>query len=226
MLSDESFQFSQLLEAPINDAAEPAPEFIEVWQVTRRSGVRGDTIRKAAQRGTLGASWLDGWRSLRFMMLMSPRWLFLVPGLLMALAGAVVCAALLPGPLHFSWIGFDTTTMLVGAMMLLLGFQVIIYAFFSRLFAVSEGLLPPDPLLNKVFRYVTLETGIIAGSTAALGGLLLLIYATVLWGKRGFGAFDYSQSQRIVIPAVTAIVLGMQVIFSSFFLSVLGLRRR
>ena len=160
------------------------------------------------------------------MMLMSPRWLFLVPGLLMALAGAVVCAALLPGPLHFSRIGFDTTTMLVGAMMLLLGFQVIVYAFFSRLFAVSEGLLPPDPLLNKVFRYVTLETGIIAGSTAALGGLLLLIYATVLWGKRGFGAFDYSQSQRIVIPAVTAIVLGMQVIFSSFFLSVLGLRRR
>ena len=171
-------------------------------------------------------SWRDGWRSLRFMMLMSPRWLFLVPGLLLALAGAIVCAALLPGPLHFSWIGFDTTTMLVGAMMLLLGFQVIVYAFFSRLFAVSEGLLPPDPLLNRIFRYVTLETGIIAGSTAALGGLLLLIYATVLWSERGFGAFDYSQSQRIVIPAVTAIILGVQIVFSSFFLSMLGLRRR
>jgi glycosyltransferase involved in cell wall biosynthesis len=171
-------------------------------------------------------SWRDGWRHLRFMMLMSPRWLFLVPGLLLVVAGAVVCAALLPGPLHFSWIGFDTSTMLVGAMMLLLGFQVIVYAFFSRLFAVSEGLLPPDPLLNKIFRYVTLETGIIAGSTAALGGLLLLIYATVLWGQHGFGPIDYSKSQRIVIPAVTAIIVGVQIVFSSFFLSMLGLRRR
>jgi glycosyltransferase involved in cell wall biosynthesis len=171
-------------------------------------------------------SWRDGWRHLRFMMLMSPRWLFLMPGFALFLAGAVVCGVLIPGPVFVGHIGFDTSTMLVGAMALLLGFQVVIYALFSRAFAVSEGLLKPDPLMVRLFGIVTLESGIAAGAAFALGGVALLARATLIWRAHGFGPLDYSKSQRIVIPAVTAIVLGMQIIFSSFFLSVLGLRRR
>ena len=170
-------------------------------------------------------SWHDGWRSLRFMMLMSPRWLFLVPGFLLALAGAIVCAALLPGPLHFSWIGFDTTTMLVGAMMLLLGFQVIIYAFFSRLFAVSEGLLPPDPLLNKIFRYVTLEVGLATGSLMVVIGFVGLVLAVASWRSVGFGNLDPSLTMREVIPAVVLLALGTQTVFASFFISILSIDR-
>jgi glycosyltransferase involved in cell wall biosynthesis len=171
-------------------------------------------------------SWRDGWRHLRFMLLMSPRWLFLAPGFAMFLLGGLVCAILLPRPFYIGRVGFDTSTMLVGAMMLILGFQVVIYALFSRIFAVTEGLLKPDPRMDRLFHYITLETGLIAGTTTALGGLALLVYATILWGRQGFGPIDYSRSQRIIIPAVTAIILGIQIGFSSFFLSILGLRRR
>ena len=171
-------------------------------------------------------SWRDGWRSVRFFLLYSPRWLFLVPGILLFLAGGIACAALLPAPVHFGSMGFDTTTMLVAAMVLLLGYQLIIYAVFTRLFAITEKLLRPDKLTTKFFSVVSLEGGIAAGSVLLIGGLALLIYAVHLWQLRAFGAFDYSQSQRIVIPAVTAIILGVQTIFASFFLSILGLARR
>jgi glycosyltransferase involved in cell wall biosynthesis len=171
-------------------------------------------------------SWRDGWRHLRFMLLMSPRWLFLVPGFAMFFLGGLVCVVLLPGPFFVGRTGLDTSTMLVGAMTLILGFQVIIYALFSRIFAVTIGLLKPDRRMEQAYKYITLETGIVAGATSAIGGLALLAWATLMWARQGFGPLDYSRSQRIVIPAVTAIILGMQIIFSSFFLSVLGLRRR
>jgi hypothetical protein len=122
--------------------------------------------------------------------------------------------------------GFDTTTMLVAAMVLILGYQLIIYAVFTRLFAITEKLLRPDRLTTIFFTRITLEGGIAAGSSLLVGGLALLIYAVHLWQVRGFGAFDYSESQRLVIPAVTAIILGVQTIFASFFLSILGLARR
>jgi hypothetical protein len=171
-------------------------------------------------------SWRDGWRSVRFFLLYSPRWLFLVPGILLFAAGGAACAALLPGPVHVGSMGFDTTTMLVAAMVLILGYQLIIYAVFTRLFAITEKLLRPDKLTAIFFTRITLEGGIAAGSFLLIGGLALLIYAVHLWQLHGFGAFNYSESQRLVIPAVTAIILGVQTIFASFFLSILGLARR
>ena len=171
-------------------------------------------------------SWRDGWRSVRFFLLYSPRWLFLVPGIFLFLSGGAACAALLPGPLHIGSMGFDTTTMLVAAMVLILGFQLIIYAVFTRLFAITEKLLRSDWLTDRLFSVITLEGGIAAGSILLIGGLALLGYAVHLWQLRSFGAFDYSESQRLVIPAVTTIILGVQTIFASFFLSILGLARR
>jgi hypothetical protein len=171
-------------------------------------------------------SWRDGWRHLRFLLLYSPRWLFLIPGMILFIAGGAACAALLPGPVVFSWIGFDTSTMLVAAMVMILGFQLIVYAIFTRLFAITEKLLPSDPLTDRLFSVITLEGGIAAGSVMLIGGLALLIFAVRIWQLHGFGPLDYSESQRLVIPAVTTIILGAQTIFASFFLSILGLSRR
>jgi len=171
-------------------------------------------------------TWGDGWRSIRFMMLMSPRWLFLAPGTALLLFGAIAAGMLALGPVHIGRAGFDTSTLLVACMVLTLGMQIVIYALFSRMFAVTERLLPPDELLGRVTRVVTLEGGLLAGLALTVGGLALLIYATLAWRAQGFAALDYATNQRIVIPAVTAIVVGIQIIFSSFFLSILGLSRR
>lgn len=171
-------------------------------------------------------TWADGWRSIRFMMLMSPRWLFLAPGTALFAFGILASGALLAGPVHIGRAGFDTSTLLVACMVLTLGFQIIVYALFSRMFAITERLLPEDPMLGRITRHITLESGLIAGTVLTLGGLALLVYATALWRNEGFAALDYSSNQRIVIPAVTAILLGIQIIFSSFFLSILGLSRR
>jgi hypothetical protein len=171
-------------------------------------------------------TWGDGWRSIRFMMLMSPRWLFLAPGTLLLLLGLFAAVPLSLGPVHIGRAGFDTSTLLVACMVLTLGLQIIIYAFFSRMFAVTERLLPPDELLGRLTRWVTLEGGLVVGLALTLGGLGLLLYATLIWRQQGFAALDYSTNQRMVIPAVTAIIVGIQIIFSSFFLSILGLSRR
>jgi len=171
-------------------------------------------------------SWRDGWRTLRFMLLFSPRWLFLVPGALMFFCGGLAMAALLPGPLYVGKIGFDTSTMLVAAMTMMVGFQVVIYAVFSRAWAITVKLLKPDRATERALRVVTLERGIVVGLIIATVGFGLIVNATLFWRAHGWGPLDYSQSQRILIPGVTALILGIQIIFSSFFLSVLGLARR
>jgi len=171
-------------------------------------------------------SWRDGWRHLRFMLLFSPRWLFLVPGSVLALFGAVAGGALLFGPVQVGAVGFDTNTLLVCAMAVLLGFKLMVLAIFSKAFAISEGLLPPDPSFGRLFRAATLEMGFVIGLSVVLVGLGLLGWGLVYWERRGFGPLSYPGSLRLVIPGVTALTLGVEIIFSSFFLSVLGLRGR
>ena len=171
-------------------------------------------------------SWRDGWRSLRFLLLYSPRWLFLYPGTASMIAGALIGARLLLGPQVIEGISFDVHTLLYSAVAIMVGYQSIIFAFFTKLFAISEGLLPEDPRLTKLFKYVTLESGLVAGVAMILGGLAASLYAVSLWKARFFGPLDPFHTLRIVIPAATLIVIGSQTVLSSFFLSVLGLRRR
>jgi len=171
-------------------------------------------------------TWQDGWRYLRFLLLYSPRWLFLYPGALLMLAGIIVGAWLLPAPRTVGRVTFDVHTLVYAAMSILVGFQAITFAVFTKVFAISEGLLPEDPRLNKVFRWITLEVGLIVGGIVALIGIVGSIYALGIWGERSFGSLDPFQMLRTVIPAVTCLTLGCQIIFSSFFLSVLGLRRK
>ncbi len=171
-------------------------------------------------------TWRDGWRHLRFLLLYSPRWLFLYPGAFLMLAGVVVGAWLIPGPRRIGSVGFDVHTLLYAAGAIIIGFQSVVFAFFTKIFAISEGLLPEDPRLTKAFKYITLETGLAAGSLLVVAGLGGSVYAFLHWSLGSFGPLDTTRTLRIVIPSLTALMLGSEVILSSFFLSVLGMGRR
>jgi hypothetical protein len=171
-------------------------------------------------------SWRDGWRHLRFLLLYSPRWLFLYPGLFLILGGAVVFGWLLLGPRVIEGVTFDVHTLLYSGMAIIIGYQTVIFAIFTKVFAITEGLLPEDPRLAAMFRHVKLETGIVAGSLLLLAGFGLSVYALRFWSATDFGPLDPSGTLRLVIPAATLITLGLQTVLSSFFLSILGLKRR
>ena len=170
-------------------------------------------------------SWRDGWRHLRFLLLYSPRWLFLYPGLLLMLIGTGVSGWLLVGPRVVDGITLDVHTFLYAAMAIVMGYQTVIFAIFTKVFAITEGLLPEDPRLKTLFRYIRLETGILAGALLLATGIGLSMYALSFWSSTSFGPLDPSRTLRLVIPAVTAIALGLQTVLSSFFLSILGLER-
>jgi hypothetical protein len=171
-------------------------------------------------------TWLDGWRTLRFMLLYSPRWLFFYPGALLMFAGLGTALWLLPGPRVVGGVALDAHTLLYAAMAVLIGFQAICFAVFARTFAITEHLLPDDVLLKRFFRVFTLEKGLAIGASFVLGGLAGSIYAVYAWSMRGFGNLDFSSTLRVVIPSATAITLGFQIILSSFLVSLLGLARR
>jgi hypothetical protein len=170
--------------------------------------------------------WRDGWRHLRFLLLYSPRWLFLLPGLGLMLAGAAVFAAVLPGPLRIFSATLDIHTLLAGAGFIVIGYQAVVFGMLTKVFAITEGLLPEDPQLSRLFRHVTLETGLVAGVILAAAGVGGCVTALWLWRDAGFGMLQATRTMRLFIPAVTACILGSQTVMASFFLSILGLRRR
>jgi glycosyltransferase involved in cell wall biosynthesis len=171
-------------------------------------------------------SWRDGWRHLRFLLLYSPRWLFFYPGALLMLVGLAVGLWLLPGPRAVGSITLDVHTLLYAAAAVLVGFQAVNFAVFTKIFGVTSGLLPPDAKLEKAFKYVTLESGLVTGVALFLTGLGLSIFAVSDWGAHSFGALDPTKILRLVIPAVSAMMLGSEIVLSSFFLSVLSLTKR
>jgi glycosyltransferase involved in cell wall biosynthesis len=171
-------------------------------------------------------SWRDGWRHLRFLLLYSPRWLFLYPGSFLMLMGLLVGLWLLPSPRTLGDVTFDVHTLLYAAMGMVIGFQAILFAVFTKIFAISEGLLPEDLRLNKMFEHITLEVGLTVGAILVGIGLAGSVFALSDWGMLSFGPLNPSRTLRVVIPSITSLVLGCQILLSSFFLSVLGLRRR
>ena len=168
--------------------------------------------------------WRDGWRHLRFMLLFSPRWLFTWPGLALLLLGVTLAVPLCFGPVHIGRVQFDTNTLLVAGMMTIVGFQVIFFGLFTKLYCVARGLLPDNPQLRRVLALFSLERGIVAGLIIAAAGLGFLAAAILKWRAAGFGIISYPESLRLVIPAVTCMMLGVQTLFSSFFLSILELK--
>jgi len=167
----------------------------------------------------------DGWRHLRFLLLYSPRWLFLYPGLLLILLGLIGYGVALPGLTLFG-LNFDVHTLLFASLFIFVGFQSVLFAILAKSFAIGEGLLPEDPRIMRFYQLVPLETGLMIGTAALLAGGVLLLQSVNQWRAAGFGPLDYARTMRWVIPGMTLFTLGFQTIMSSFFASILGMRRR
>jgi hypothetical protein len=170
--------------------------------------------------------WRDGWRHMTFLLLYCPRWLFFLPGSCLMSAGIILMIWLLPGPRRIGGLGLDIHTLVYAAMAILIGFQAIVFAAFTKVFAISEGLLPRDKRFDKMFQYINLEVGLTIGAVMIAMGWAGTVAAVLKWQRQGFGALSPSQTMRMILPAVTALTVGCQTVLSSFFLSVLGLRRR
>jgi glycosyltransferase involved in cell wall biosynthesis len=171
--------------------------------------------------------WRDGWRHLRFMLLYSPRWLFLYPGAALCILGLVIGAVLLGGPVFITRnVVLDVHTLLVAFAAVLLGFQAVAFFVCARAYALNEGLLPADPLTERAFQYLKLENGLAVGALLFLMGLFGIGYTVAVWYQTGFGVLDTQQTLRSAIPGVTGMCLGGQIVLLSFLLSFIGLRRR
>ena len=171
-------------------------------------------------------TWRDGWRHLRFMLLYSPRWLFLYPGLLMMVGGIAVAAWLLPQPRMVHGVTFDVHTLLYAMVAILIGFQAVTFSVFTKVYGMTHGLLPLDPWTERLFQVITLEAGLAVGAALIVVGTGSSIYAVHVWGTHNFGPLDTRVMLRTVVPSVTALTLGCQIVLSSFFLSILGLARK
>ena len=171
-------------------------------------------------------SWRDGWRICASSSIYSPRWLFLYPGISLMSIGLLIMILLSPKPLTLGGITFDIHTMLYASAAIILGFQMIAFAIFSKVFAVNPKLLPKDSRIDFIKRKPVLEIGIGLGFILFLCGITGSVLAVNLWEAVSFGPLIPSAIMRVVIPSVTALILGIQLILSSFFIAILGLSRR
>jgi glycosyltransferase involved in cell wall biosynthesis len=172
-------------------------------------------------------TWRDGWRSIRLLLLYSPKWLFLYPGLALLAVGVAGMAWLVPGQRSVGSVTFDVSTLLYFSLAVIVGLQSVYFFLTARWFGITEGLLPDDPRIRRLLEgRGRLELGLAAGMLLLGIGLGLSVYALATWNEAGFGRLDYPDTLRIIIPGATLIACGMQTALSALFLSVLGLRRR
>jgi glycosyltransferase involved in cell wall biosynthesis len=172
-------------------------------------------------------TWRDGWRSIRLLLLYSPKWLFLYPGLALLAVGVAGMAWLVPGQRSVGSVTFDVSTLLYFSLAVIVGLQSVYFFLTARWFGITEGLLPDDPRIRRLLEgRGRLELGLAAGMLLLSIGLGLSVYALATWNEAGFGRLDYPDTLRIIIPGATLIACGMQTALSALFLSVLGLRRR
>jgi glycosyltransferase involved in cell wall biosynthesis len=167
----------------------------------------------------------DGWRTLRFFLLSSPRWLFLVPAIGLLAAGFTGFALAMPGS-RVLGASLDAHTLLVSSLAILLGFNTLAFAVAARVFAAAEGILPEDRRLERLGRWIRLEHGIVAGLALCAAGCVLILVIVNDWRLRGFGDLDYARTMRWVIPGTLLVALGFQTILSAFLVSLLRMRRR
>jgi glycosyltransferase involved in cell wall biosynthesis len=170
-------------------------------------------------------TWRDGWRTLRFFLLYSPRWLFFYPGLVLMVLGVALSALVLPGAVDVFGARLDVHTLLYAGAAIVVGFQGVMFAALARVYAASEGFLPETSLVQSARRAFSLERGLLIGGTLVIAAVVLTVITVVRWDQSSFHHLDYPNSLRLAIPAAVALMLGVQVMFSSFFMSVLGIKR-
>jgi glycosyltransferase involved in cell wall biosynthesis len=172
-------------------------------------------------------TWRDGWRSIRLLLLYSPKWLFLYPGLVLLVLGIAGMVWLIPGQRSIGSVTFDVSTLLYFALAVVVGLQAVYFFLTARWFGITEGLLPDDRRIRRLLEGPgRLELGLVAGVVLTAAGIGLSLYALATWNEAGFGRLNYPDTLRIAIPGATLIACGMQTALSALFLSVLGLRRR
>ena len=172
-------------------------------------------------------TWRDGWRSIRLLLLYSPKWLFLYPGLLLLAVGLAGMAWLIPDERSIGGVGFDVSTLLYFALAVIVGLQAVYFFLTARWFGISEGLLPEDPMIRRIVgRPRRVEWALLIGLLLVVSGFGLSLYAVATWNEAGFGRLDYPDTLRIVIPGATLIACGMQTVLSALFLGVIRLRHQ
>jgi glycosyltransferase involved in cell wall biosynthesis len=169
-------------------------------------------------------SWRDGWRHLRFLLLFSPSWLFLYPGLALLILGLWGMIWLLPAPRHLGGVTLDIHSLLYSAAAMLVGAQSVLFWLFAQQYSMREGMLPDDPAFRELIGRLSLEKGLISGALLLVAGVVLGVAALGGWGLGGFGNLAPEQTMRLTIPSATLILLGFQIAYGSFFISVLDIR--
>jgi hypothetical protein len=168
-------------------------------------------------------SWRDGWRHLRFMLLFSPKWLLLYPGLVILVTSVGFFIRLLFGPITLQGVNFDLNTLDICSLLVQFGYQMILLAGFVRIFAYTRGFLPHDHILSRAFSFFTLEKGLLSGLAIILAGLGLISLALLDWAKAGFGNLDPLADTRPLIAGRTLVSLGLQTLIFSLVFSYLGI---
>jgi glycosyltransferase involved in cell wall biosynthesis len=169
-------------------------------------------------------SWRDGWRHLRFLLLFSPKWLFLYPGLFLFISGLLFSAWLLPGPRQVGAITFDIHSLLYAAMAIVVGVQSIQFWAFANAHGMHEGILPPNAALHRLLGVATVERGLITAAILLVIGLVLGVLAVSNWSNVAFGLLDPTLTMRLAIPSAVCIVLAFEIAYGAFVLNVLGIR--
>ena len=170
-------------------------------------------------------TWRDGWRHLRFLLLYSPKWLFFYPGAFLMIFGLITSIFLINNPITLGTTTFDVHTLLFTSSFLLIGFQFLLFYGLTKIYTVENGLLPKSKKYDKQFKVINLEKGLIGGVLLILTGVILSFLAYQNWQDLNFGNITNSNVLRIVIPAVTCMLLGVQIILFSLFFSILGLKK-
>lgn len=171
-------------------------------------------------------SWHDGWRHLRFLLLFAPRWLFVYPGLVAFLLGALAVGVLAFGSLQIGAVGFDVTTMVYASALCVIGYQSLLFFWLTKLFATQEGFLPASKRYRSVVARWSAERGLITGLALFLLGVVVGVIQVIRWGSLDFGPQDAAEVVRIAIPSSLGIILGFQTMMMSFFSGVLTIPRR
>jgi hypothetical protein len=171
-------------------------------------------------------SFRDGWRHLRFMMTLSPRFTLGIPGAVMAAAGLALLLLVATGPVRIRGVELDIHTMLGGSLLLLVGYQTMTTAIAARIYALEEEIGPPAPWMQRALRIFTLERGLLAGATLVLAGLGLVGFVAWSWVASGFGDLELRETLRPMVGGITLVALGIQTLLMSFVYSMLGIKRR
>jgi Glycosyl transferase family 2 len=170
-------------------------------------------------------SWRDGWRHLRFLLLFSPRWLFFLPGLIIGLAGLVIGAIVMKGPVTIGSVTFNVDTLVAASAMVVIGFQAVLFWLFTQVYSGAEGFLPEEPSVLRLLGKLSLERGLIAGALVGLAGLVGLGFSLNSWWTHKFGQLNYEHTMHLMVPSATALVVSSQIVFATFFLSILAIKQ-